>query len=237
MLWLLTQSPAFTYIYALTISIHCKFSSHSVVSRTHYHFFTDLSFSGAYHYMCCKNQQLCVHEARLSSCFCRISCYIYIFCMWNQIKTQIHQKFHFKDRLQCHLQQKYFFINSFTACSPNLLRLELQFTHSLQEKYSFCIRLAIYNTTLLHSTATACSSPAVREQEPSWQDSLSGACHLGALHWCQDVPQESSWLSDPWSDLKTSRKMAVFVLWQRSSRSQRMPLCRSSINIHHFRWY
>lgn len=65
------------------ISIHYICSLHTVVSRTHYHFFTDLHFSGAYHYVCC----------RISSCiymrpgFWRISCGI--FCMWNQINGQI----------------------------------------------------------------------------------------------------------------------------------------------------
>lgn len=60
MLWLLTQSPEFTYIFTLNISVLCKFPSHSVVSRTHYQFFTDLSFSGAYHCMRCKIS-ICVY--------------------------------------------------------------------------------------------------------------------------------------------------------------------------------
>lgn len=50
----INSEPSFTYIFTLTISIHCKFLSHSVVSRTHYQLFTDLSSSGAYHCMCCK---------------------------------------------------------------------------------------------------------------------------------------------------------------------------------------
>lgn len=56
---LLTQSPASTYIFTLTV--HCKFPSHSVVSGGRYQFFTDGRFSGASHCMCCKITSVYTH--------------------------------------------------------------------------------------------------------------------------------------------------------------------------------
>jgi len=41
---------------------------------------------------------------------------------------------------------------------------------------------AIYNTMLMHNTATAYSSPAVTEKEPYWRGSLSWTGHPQILH-------------------------------------------------------
>lgn len=157
---LLTQSPLLPSISTLTISIHCKCSLHTLMSRTHYYWSSFLRCLSLLYTVCC----------RISSCiymcpsFCRISCGI--FRMWNQINGLIPQIFCFREGLQCHLEQKYYFISSFTAwfLAPNFLGMGLQFICSLQGKYSFCIMTTTYNTILLHNTATACSYPAVGER-------------------------------------------------------------------------
>lgn len=110
----------------------------------------------------------------------------YIFCMWNRIKPQIHQTFYFKERKLCHLMQTYFFIKQFHS-----MLLSSKFpgcgiaihSFSLRETllhFVLCLLYIIpcYYTKLL----LACSSPAVREKEPSWQGSLSWTGHHGVLH-------------------------------------------------------
>lgn len=91
--------------------------------------------------------------------------------------------------------------------------------------------------TQYHATTQYCYSLQLSScwgKEPSWQGHLSAACHPEALCWCQALAQDSPWLTDPWSDLKTSSQMAVFVLWQLKLDSA---LCRSATSIHCPHWY
>lgn len=184
MVWLLTQSPAFTYIFTLTISIHCKFPSHSVVSRTHYQFFTDLSFSGACHCMCCKIGICACTVARLSSCFYRINCDI---SSVSEIRWSPKSIKHFllKKGYDA-ICSKIISILTVSQHGPQLQIFWIwdynSFVCSKRNTHSFCIMPAIYTTKLLDNSATACSSPAVTEKEPSSQGSLSWTGHPGVLH-------------------------------------------------------
>lgn len=92
------------------------------------------------------------------------------------MKPRIHQTFYFKGRLRCHLQQRNFFINSFTV--PDSLDLGLQFFHSKRNIHFIlcllCIIICYYTILLLpaglqlpgersHPGSVVCPGPTILE--------------------------------------------------------------------------
>lgn len=167
-----------------------------------------------------------MYVARLSRCFYRIRCDIYSAC---EIRLNPKSIKHFllnkgNDAIWCkHI--------SLLTVSQHVTLLQIlwmwdcnSFVHSKRNTHSFCIMSAIYNTIVLHKTATCLQLSSCQGKRAI----LAGQSVLDWPPWglalVPDCAKDTSQLSDLWSDLKKNRQTVMFVLWQRSHGSQRSAL-------------